>query len=245
MRAILLDIEGTTTPVAFVYETLFPYARRQLRRYLELHDGSSDFHALAGRLRAEHEADAAASANVPPWSDASIDARRASIAGYVTWLMDHDRKSPALKELQGRIWEEGYRTGALAGEVFDDVAPALRRWRDRGIETAIFSSGSVLAQQLLFGYSSAGDLGPLLRFHFDTAVGPKTEAASYRRIASAIGTPPQEVVFVSDVVRELDAARAAGMQTVLCMRPGHSAPAAEHGHRIVRTFDELTFGDPT
>jgi enolase-phosphatase E1 len=201
-RAILLDIEGTTTPITFVYQTLFPYARQRLKTYLEAH----------GRL---------------PEYQTFIE------------LMDQDSKSTALKDVQGHIWEEGYATGELVGAVFDDVAPALRRWRARGLDAGIFSSGSVLAQQLLFRHSSAGDLTPLLRWHFDTAIGPKTDLESYRRIASRIGEPTSRVLFVSDVVRELDAARAAGVVTALCIRPGNSAPPSGHSHAAIHTFDDL------
>ena len=134
--------------------------------------------------------------------------------------MDQDSKSTALKDVQGHIWEEGYATGELVGEVFDDVAPALRRWRARGLDIGIFSSGSALAQKLLFRHSSAGDLTPLLSWHFDTTVGPKTDPESYRRIASSIGVPLSGVLFISDVVPELDAARTAGMQTALWDQAG-------------------------
>ena len=154
-------------------------------------------------------------------------------------LMDQDSKAPALKELQGHIWEDGYHTGGLVGEVFDDVKPALERWRQQGVAVGIFSSGSVLAQKLLFRHSSAGDLTPLLHWHFDTAVGAKTSPDSYSRIAASIGESPSAVLFVSDIVAELDAARTAGMQTALSVRPGNAAVRDGHGHRPVQTFDEL------
>ena len=141
--------------------------------------------------------------------------------------------------LQGRIWEQGYAAGELVGEVFDDVPPALKRWREQGIGVGIFSSGSVLAQRLLFRHSTAGDLTSLLSWHFDTTVGAKTEAESYRRIASRIDVPASTVLFVSDVVAELDAARDAGMQTALCLRPGNPNQPGEHSHPAVRDFREL------
>jgi enolase-phosphatase E1 len=234
VRAIILDIEGTTTPIAFVTETLFPYARAHLRSYWTAHGAVCA--VVAERLREERRQEADRSA--PLWSDASPEARTASIIAYVEWLMDRDRKSPALKELQGRIWEEGYQSGELIGELFPDVPAALDRWRRADIPAGIFSSGSVLAQQLLFRHSSAGDLTRLLRWHFDTAVGAKGESESYTRIASAVGLPPGHVLFVSDIVRELDAARAAGMQTRLSERPGN-AVTPKHDHRIVRTFDDI------
>ena len=152
--------------------------------------------------------------------------------------MDRDRKSPGLKLLQGRIWERGYRTGELAGKVFPDVAPALRRWRDAGVTVAIYSSGSELAQRLLFGSTGEGDLTKLLSRFFDTAVGPKVSPDSYRRIAGDLGERPDEVLFVSDVTAELDAADAAGCQARLCVRPGnHQQPP--HHHAVVHSFDEL------
>ena len=154
-------------------------------------------------------------------------------------LMDQDSKAPALKELQGHVWEDGYQTGELIGAVFADVRPALERWRESGIDVGIFSSGSVLAQKLLFGHSSAGDLTPLLRWHFDTAVGAKSDPDSYRRIAASIGHPPGDVLFVSDIVAELDAARTAGMQTALSVRPGNAPIAGDHRHRSVSSFEEM------
>ena len=154
-------------------------------------------------------------------------------------LMDQDSKTPALKELQGHIWEDGYNTGELVGVVFDDVKPALERWQRQGIAVGIFSSGSVLAQKLLFGHSSAGDLTPLLRWHFDTSVGAKTNPESYRRIAASMGESTEAVLFVSDIVAELDAARTAGMQTALSIRAGNTAVGSGHGHRSISSFEEL------
>jgi enolase-phosphatase E1 len=223
VRAIILDIEGTTTPIAFVTETLFPYARRHLHAYLERHGAASS--DVLERLLIERSRESETSAP-------------SSAIAYVAWLMDRDRKSPALKELQGRIWEDGYRSGELVGEVFPDVPIALERWHRAGIPAGIFSSGSVLAQRLLFGRSSAGDLTRFLKWHFDTGVGAKGEPESYTRIASTVGSPPEAILFVSDIVRELDAARAAGMQTMLAERPGNAVPP-KHDHPVVRSFDEI------
>jgi enolase-phosphatase E1 len=239
LRAIVLDIEGTTTPVSFVHDILFPYARKQLRRYLEVHGGSPACRSVLDRLRLEHDVDARDAGDIPHWDDSTAAARDDSIVRYVGWLMDRDRKSPALKDLQGRIWEEGYASGKLVGQVFDDVAPALRRWHGQGIPIGIFSSGSVLAQKLLFRHSSAGDLTPHLRWHFDTSVGAKTDAESYRRIASTLEAPSSSILFVSDVVRELDAAHAAGMRTALCFRAGNAAPPPAPGHSMIQSFDDL------
>jgi enolase-phosphatase E1 len=152
--------------------------------------------------------------------------------------MDRDRKSTGLKSLQGKIWEEGYSSGDLEGEVYSDVLPALEHWRTQGIDIAIFSSGSVQAQRSLFRNSAAGDLTRFIRAYFDTTTGPKTEPESYARIAVALERSPSEVLFVSDVRAELDAARAAGMQTALCVRTPGSAPSTG-AYPVVHTFDQL------
>ncbi len=230
-RAVLLDVEGTTTPVDFVYGTLFPFARARIGDFLAAHAGEVDVQADVAALR---EAHAAETEDPPPWrADAEID----SAVAYVRWLMDRDRKSTPLKSLQGRIWEDGYHAGTLRGQVYPDVPPALARWRKEGRKTAIFSSGSVLAQRLIFGHSDHGDLTAFLAAYFDTATGPKREAESYRKIAAALGVPPADVLFVSDVAAELDAARAAGLATALCVREG-PVPAAP-AHPVARTFDAL------
>jgi enolase-phosphatase E1 len=239
IRAILLDIEGTTTPIVFVFDVLFPYARRHLRRHLEQHGTSPEYDALFNRLRADHASDRSAGEAVPAWVDAPPAARLASVAGYCEWLMDRDRKSTALKVLQGKIWEEGYARGELVGDVFADVPGALERWRAQHLQIGIFSSGSALAQQLLFRHSSAGDLTRFLQWYFDTTTGAKTDSESYHRIATAMGLAPVAILFVSDVTGELDAARRAGMCTTLSIRPGNKPPPPDQGHPVVQTFDAL------
>jgi enolase-phosphatase E1 len=238
-RAILLDIEGTTTPIAFVFDVLFPYARTHLREHLLRHAADPALARIVDRLKAEHAADHTAGQPVPRWTDASADAQRESAAVYVEWLMDRDRKSTPLKELQGWIWEEGYRRRELASEVFSDVVTALERWTARGLRVAIFSSGSVRAQRLLFEHAPAGDLGRFLSGYFDTTIGAKVDPLSYRRIAEEMNLPPSAVLFVSDVTRELDAAREAGMQTRLSIRPRNPPGPSGHGHVSVTSFDEL------
>lgn len=235
---ILLDIEGTTTPIAFVTEILYPYARTHLRSYLYRHGDSPQYLALMAGFQQEHAADEAAGEPVPPWPAPEADARPAVLA-YAEWLMDRDRKSPALKELQGYIWEGGYQNGELAGQVFEDVPRTLQRWRREGMRLGIFSSGAVLAQRWLFRCSSAGDLSPLLQWYFDTHTGTKQNPESYRRIAEEVGELPPDILFVSDVVSELNAARAAGLGTILIERPGN-VPQPPHDHRVVRSFDEIT-----
>ena len=226
-RVVLLDIEGTTTPIAFAHEVLFPFARTRFGEFLAGHRGRDDVAAELARLAAEREDDRSRGLD-PPEDDVA----------YLRWLTDQDRKSPPLKALQGLIWRDGYGSGELKAPVFDDVKPALERWRGDGRAVRIYSSGSVLAQELLFAHTASGDLTPLLDGYFDTAVGPKREAASYRRIAERCELAAAAFLFVSDVVAELDAAAAAGMATALSVRPGN--PAAEPGpHPVVRSFAEL------
>ena len=237
-RALVLDIEGTTTSIAFVYEVLFPFARDHLRAYLRDHLDSPDVRDSILRLRAEWTDDVASGDGPPAWPDRDAAHDVASIAAYVEWLMDWDRKSPALKRLQGQIWQEGYASGALVGEVFDDVPGALKRWREAGIDIAIYSSGSVLAQKLLFRHTAHGDLTPFISKFFDTAVGAKTSADSYARIAADLQQPVEHVMFVSDAAQELAAARAAGWQVVMAIRPGNRIQSVT-GEIVVRSFDEL------
>jgi enolase-phosphatase E1 len=229
---VLLDVEGTTTPVDFVVRVLFADARARARDFLEAHANNADVAVDVAGLRTEHARDTTAGARPPHWDDTP-----AAIAAYVRWLMDQDRKLTALKSLQGRIWAEGYAAGRLRGQVYDDVPPALERWTRSGRRVAVFSSGSVLAQKLLFRYSDHGDLTPFLSSHFDTATGPKREAGSYRAIRSALQPPASAGLFVSDVVAELDAARDAGFDTALAVRtpPG----PAGRPHRVIRSFDDL------
>jgi enolase-phosphatase E1 len=239
IQAVLLDVEGTTTPLAFVSDRLFPFARTHLRRHLEQHASSDDYSALFDRLHDEHDRDAGAGEPVPEWVAAPLASRLESVASYCDWLMQRDRKSTGLKDLQGRIWEEGYARGELVGEVFDDVPQALARWRERGLPIGIFSSGSALAQQLLFRHSSSGDLSRFLDWYFDTTIGQKKESESYRRIALRMGKPSPAILFVSDVTAELAAARGAGMQTVLSIRAGNQPQPDADAYRAIRTFDEL------
>jgi len=225
LRAILLDIEGTTTPIAFVHDVLFSYARDHVREFLAANPAAEDI-AL---LREEHANDVG---DAPQLTN-EIE----SIAAYVEWLIKLDRKSTALKSLQGKIWRQGYEAGSLKSQVFADVAPAFERWRDRGLKISIFSSGSVLAQQLLFAHTEVGDLTRFIDSYFDTKVGKKGEAESYRKIAEVMGIEPQQILFISDVTAELDAANQAGMKTLFSIRPGNSEQPQLYPS--IRTFDSI------
>jgi len=231
VRAILLDIEGTTTPIAFVHEVLFSYARTHLRDFLTSNADSAEVRADVAVLREEHAADVGNN-NQPPAIDEGI-------AVYVEWLIERDRKSTGLKSLQGKIWRRGYADGSLKSQVYDDVAPAFERWRAKGLSVNIFSSGSVLAQQLLFAHTNAGDLTKFIDNYFDTNVGKKGEAESYRRIAEALRLRAGDVLFISDVVAELDAASEAGMQALLSIRPGNPPQNNTDRYRAIHSFDEI------
>jgi enolase-phosphatase E1 len=238
--ALLLDVEGTTTPIRFVTEILFPYARAGLAGFLSAHGNDPDVREAVARLLEERLEDRKRGADPPDLDLAAYGG--AGVVPYVHWLMDHDRKSPGLKALQGRVWEAGYRSGHLRGEVYPDVLPALARWRAQARRAGIFSSGSVLAQKLLFGTTPAGDLTPYLCWHFDTGTGAKADPESYRRIAGTMGVVPGDILFVSDVVAELDAALSAGMRTALCVREAEARPSPPNApprHPMVRTLDEI------
>jgi enolase-phosphatase E1 len=239
LRGILLDIEGTTSPIDLVYGVLFPYARLHLEEYLKRKAGSKELELDLLQLREEHVKDLAEALAPPDWIDAPPDAQLQSVVRYVFWLMDRDRKSPGLKSLQGKIWQEGYLKGELKSQVFPDVPPALKDWKEKNLDVRIFSSGSVLAQRLLFANTQAGDLSGFLNGYIDTNIGPKTSAESYRRIAAEFHLAASQVLFVSDVIKELDAASSSGMKTLLSVRPGNPPQPKEHAHGVISSFSEI------
>ena len=221
IRAIVTDIEGTTSDIRFVHNVLFPYARERLAAFV--HAGA-DQEPVSGILR-----DLRGEIARP---DASTD----ELISVLLDFMAEDRKSTALKALQGHIWRDGYLNGDFTGHLYPDVLPALRQWRDQYIDLYVYSSGSVAAQKLLFGYSDEGDITPLFRGYFDTHVGAKRETQSYCTIAEHIGLPPEALLFLSDIRQELDAAREAGWQTMQLIR---GEADAESRHRQVSRFDEI------
>jgi len=239
VKLILLDIEGTTTPIDFVYKTLFPFAREHVKDYLSRNWEASEVQADLAQLRAERTNDAVQGLDPPALGDESLTEQIESAVAYIHWLMDRDRKSTPLKAIQGRIWREGYLAGALLGQVFDDVPPAFARWRQQNKLICIYSSGSALAQKLLFSHTTAGDLTHHISCYFDTTIGHKVEADSYRRIAEELQLATAEIVFVSDVIAELDAAREAGMKTILALRPGNRPVEPPVTHTAATSFAEL------
>jgi enolase-phosphatase E1 len=239
VQGILLDIEGTTSPIDFVYQVLFPFVRAHLKGYLRHHADSEELRQDLSLLCEEYLKDLEQALAPPEWADADLDAQIESVARYVFWLMDRDRKSTGLKSLQGKIWQQGYLTGELKSQVFPDVPPALEYWKNRNLDVRIFSSGSALAQRLLFANTEDGDLTRFLGGYFDTNIGPKTSEESYHRIANEYHLPASDVLFISDMVAELDAAKRAGMQTSLCVRPGNPPQPEKHGHGAIYSFSEL------
>lgn len=222
-RAIVTDIEGTTSAISFVTEVLFPYARKRLPAFIETHGDTPDVqHWLQEAAR---EADI-------------IRAERNEIIDLLIRWIDEDRKSTALKALQGMIWKDGYESGAFRGNVYPDVAPQLQRWHADGIKLYVYSSGSVPAQELLFKYSDAGDLTPLFVDYFDTETGPKRDWRSYGLIADAIDAPATQILFLSDTTEELDAAAKAGLRTTQICRPPDTC-AADAAHPCVSDFTQI------
>jgi enolase-phosphatase E1 len=233
-QVVLLDIEGTTTPISFVYDTLFPFAREHVGRFLRAHADDpavrEDLEALAAQA-----AEDAAEDDVDPFSPDDLDAA----TEYVHWQMDHDRKTTSLKSLQGKIWRAGYDDGRLKGEVFDDVPDVMRRLRSDGTSICIYSSGSVAAQKLLFSNSTAGDLTGLIDGYFDTTTGPKKESESYTKIADALGVEPADVLFATDNLDEARAAREAGLDVAMMARPGNPDPGP-HDFEVWETLEPAT-----
>jgi enolase-phosphatase E1 len=231
---MLLDIEGTTAPISFVYETLFPHARAHLKQFLEEHAEDEELHQDLELLIKENQSE---KSNAAPLIS---EVRSISQAyDYLIWLMGEDRKSPALKSIQGKIWAQGYASGQLKSILFADVPSALERWHSEGRRIAIYSSGSVLAQKLIFQHSQAGDLRSWIDAYFDTATGAKIDAASYGRIAEQLNVKPEEILFLSDSPAELDAAASAGLNIRLAVRPGNKPVSSSIQHQPVFSFDEL------
>jgi len=229
-RAILLDVEGTTSSIAFVYDVLFAHAKQQVGDFLLAHMAEPAVRAAAVGI--------ATGAGLPP-EDADMPAGVARVALAAIDLMNRDVKDTSLKALQGMIWRSGFESGAIVAHVFDDVPPALAAWSESGLDVRIYSSGSIEAQRLFFGHTQAGDLTPHLRGHYDTTTGPKREPASYAAIATDMECEPRQILFVSDIGAELDAARRAGMATALAIRPGNRDPGGVFDHDPLHSFAEI------
>lgn len=223
-KGIITDIEGTTTSISFVYDVLFPYARERLVEFLSRHETRPDV--------AEQIQQAASMASVAATAEAVGKA-------MLDW-MDADKKIGPLKVVQGMIWQAGYENGQIKGHVYADVPKRLQQWQTQGLALYVYSSGSVQAQKLIFGYSQAGDLRPYFSDYFDTAVGNKREVTSYAAIADATDYAPSELLFLSDITEELDAAAAAGLATIQLVR---DEPIADTAHQQVADFSQIVLPD--
>jgi enolase-phosphatase E1 len=225
ISAIVTDIEGTTSSIDFVKDVLFPYARERLPAFVVTHADQPEVqHWL-------HEAAREA---------ALVSASQQEIIDLLIRWIDEDRKATPLKALQGLIWADGYASGEFQGHVYPEVRENLEKWKKQGIHLYVYSSGSVAAQKLLFGHSEAGDLTPLFSGYFDTEIGGKRESDSYRRIAEAIRVPAGQILFLSDITQELEAADTAGFQVVQLVRP--SAGPIESRFSKVADFDQISIG---
>jgi enolase-phosphatase E1 len=238
VRIILLDIEGTTTPAEFVTQVLFPYASRKLEGFLQENFQDPQIQTLIGGLRTQHREDERLGMQPPAWVEKSAEEALETAIAYSRWLMRKDSKCTALKSLQGKIWQKGYASGELRGQLYPDVPPALERWRKQKREICIYSSGSVLAQRLLFQTTTFGDLAGYIKDFFDTRIGEKADSESYKRIAALLDRTPREVLFLSDAGKEIESANAAGFSTALCDRSGKLG-AGKLGSRVIRSFDEV------
>lgn len=232
VQGVLLDVEGTTSAVEFVYDVMFPFARQGLAAYLCDCWDKPDCQQACEQIAqdAGHE-------SLELWA-AGADPRRL-VEAEALRLMDGDLKATGLKQLQGLIWRSGFERGQMVAHVFPDVPPAIEAWRNAGVDLRVYSSGSVTAQRLFFGHTECGDLLPLLSGHYDTHIGAKRESDSYTRIADDWRLPANVVLFLSDVTAELDAARDAGMHTALLVRPGNATQPEGHGHTVAESFAEI------
>jgi enolase-phosphatase E1 len=215
IRAVLCDIEGTTTSLSFVHDVLFPLSREKMHSFIQDNWASSEFQTILDELKKQIPGNASASA----------------VADLLQTWIDADKKETTLKQIQGRIWKDAFESGKIKAHIYPDVPEKWAEWKRQGLKIYIFSSGSVEAQQLLFRYSEAGDLTQYIDGYFDTTTGPKKVAASYLEIANVVKIDPAGMLFLSDILAELDAAKEAGMQTIQLIR--------NSGHRIATTFQDI------
>ena len=237
---LLLDIEGTTCPISFVSKVLFPYAKQELHAYLQSHQHLTDIQLLIHEAWEEWRGDQnEQSQNLLRQSPAERDdSHQQAITKYLQHLINIDKKSTVLKELQGRIWENGYSEGSIQSDLYPEACAALENWHNNGLQLAVYSSGSVNAQKLLYGHTPQGDMRSLFCGWFDTRTGPKKEAQSYSIIAKELATTPEQITFISDNQAECNAARQAGLATLFSLREGN--PDQDPGsHRVIQSLDEV------
>ncbi len=228
IRFVLMDIEGTTTSIDFVKKILFPYASEHLEDFVRNHMHEPKIIEILDEVK-----------NTVLEEQQQAISNQEAIKRLLHWI-ETDRKHTALKTLQGYIWKHGYETAQYQGHLYPDVLPVWKQWKEQGIQLGIYSSGSVDAQKLLFGYSEEGDVSPYLSAFFDTKIGHKKEVQSYQNIQKTLAIPAGEILFLSDVEAELDAAQAADMNTIQLVRPG-TAPSDQH--KTVTSFEAINVHD--
>ena len=219
IKAILTDIEGTTSSLSFVKDVLFPYSKEKLRDFVRKHSEDPRVQRILREVQEEEPGD--------------------PVETLLRWI-DKDRKATPLKELQGLIWEEGYKSGELKGHIYEDAYRKLKEWHERGIPIYVYSSGSVKAQKLLFRHTQYGDINYLFSGYFDTKIGNKKDSESYGRIAQEIGLKPKEILFLSDNPDEIRAAAKAGMKVIRFAREGENEIIENFPYPQVRSFDEIS-----
>ncbi|KAF9113397.1 hypothetical protein BGX27_001627 [Mortierella sp. AM989] len=244
--AVVSDIEGTTTPIVFVKDNLFPYVTSKLPEFLKRNWSSEEMKSAIEALRAQAAKDVAdglpdATLIETESAEAIADKIQQDVIASIGWQMKADRKIGALKAFQGYMWREGYANGDLKGEIYKDVIPAFDQWKKEEKKLYIYSSGSIAAQKLLFKFSEKGDLLHYFSGHYDTTIGPKVEAESYTKIASDIGLNPNRILFLSDNIHEIVAAKKAGFQAVIIDRPGNAILSEEDrkSHIVVKSFLDI------
>lgn len=242
-KIVVVDIEGTTTPITFVKDTLFPYVRDNVKEYLtsnwEKEETQKDVAALREQYTQDKEANVEGAVEIV--SEGEVEAQVDSLVANVLWQMDNDRKSTCLKQLQGHMWREAYESGKVKGSVYDDVVPALKNWQADGKQVYVYSSGSVEAQKLLFTYSNKGDLTNLFTGNFDTEIGAKVEQGSYSKIAEQTGVDPASILFLTDLPKEAAAASEAGLKTAVVVREGNEPLTDEEKGKFntISSFSEI------
>ena len=234
-RGILLDIEGTTSSISFVHDVMFPFVRERLNEFLETNFARTDVSEACEQIARD-----AGKSSLAVWSQTAGKVSQQVVIEEVHRLMDGDVKATGLKALQGLIWADGFHEGKLRAHVYPEVIDQIKRWRQSGLDVRIYSSGSIAAQKLFFGHiDGLGNCLDLFSGHYDTTIGSKREAASYQRVADDWGLPPQEIIFISDVAGELQAATEAGLQAIASVRPGNAPLDQQLPHLRVTSFDQL------
>jgi enolase-phosphatase E1 len=237
-RCVLLDIEGTISDIRFVYDVMFPYARREIPNYLDQHWRSEPVLESINLIARDAGFESAADWLSPNWQTGE-PAIKHKVCHHIDQLMSSDSKTTGLKDLQGLVWKSGFERHEIRAELFDDVVPSLENWKKIGLDLRIYSSGSVLAQRMFFEHTTLGNIGNLFTAHYDTTIGSKRESQSYNRIAEDCAYRPEEIVFLTDVHAEMVAANSIGMKTIVCVRPNNAPLPADFTGLTTTTFSDL------